>query len=51
MDANDTTTTINNKCAATLFILKAKEERMLTQSALNGLIQDVICIIIKSIND
>ena len=27
--------------SAALFILKAKEDRMLTQSALNGIIQDV----------
>lgn len=28
---------------AALFILKAREERMLTQSALNGLLEDITC--------
>ena len=28
---------------AALFILKAREERMLTQNALNGLLEDITC--------
>lgn len=34
-------TTINSQRAAALFILKAKEERMLTQNALSGLLKDI----------
>ena len=31
----------NNQRAAALFILKAREERMLTQNTMNGLLKDV----------
>jgi len=39
--AIDSTTVTTNQRTAALFILKAKEERMLTQTALNGLLKDV----------
>ena len=36
-------TTTERQRKAALFILKAREERMLTQKALNGLLEDITC--------
>ena len=36
-------TTAERQRKAALFILKAREERMLTQNALNGLLEDITC--------
>lgn len=40
-DPQPTASTSDNQRAAALFILKAREERMLTQNAMNGLLKDV----------